>query len=82
MNQTKLGSFIEASTNTMLGFCVSFIAWPPAAGFFEIPFNRQQHFGIILFFTVLSVARGFVLRRWFNARLHRASMVIAEKIIQ
>jgi hypothetical protein len=82
VNQTRLGSLIETATNTLIGFCVSFVAWPPAAWFFDIPFDRAQHFGIILFFTVLSITRGFVVRRWFNARLHRASMAIAAKVVK
>lgn len=80
MNQTKLGSLIETIVNTLIGFGVSFVAWPVAAWAFGIPFNLQQHFGVVLFFTVLSVARGYVVRRWFNARLHKASAAIAARL--
>jgi len=80
MDQTRLGSLIESSANTLIGFCVAFAAWPLVAWFYGIPFDRSQHFGIVLFFTVLSIARGFVVRRWFNGRLHRASMALAAKV--
>jgi hypothetical protein len=33
--------------------------------------------GIGAWFTAISIARGYVLRRWFNARLHRAAQRIA-----
>ena len=28
-------------------------------------------------FTVASVARGYAVRRWFNARIHRAATLLA-----
>ena len=31
-----------------------------------------------LIFTVISVARGYIIRRWFNARLQRAAQRMAE----
>ena len=52
MNQNKLGSLIESTVNTLIGFIVSFV----------------------------SVLRGYAVRRFFNARLHSASLVIAGKI--
>ncbi len=63
--------------NTFIGFIVSYAAWPPAAAMFDMPYSHGQHFGIVLFFTVLSVVRGYVLRRWFNARLHKAVVALA-----
>lgn len=80
MNQSKLGSLIESTVNTLIGFIVSFVAWPIAAFIFSVDYNSYQHFGLVLFFTVVSVLRGYAVRRFFNARLHSASLVIAGKI--
>jgi len=33
-----------------------------------------------LIFTVISVARGYIIRRWFNARLQRAAQRMAEAV--
>lgn len=81
MQQTRLESIIETCFNTLIGFFVSYFAWPVAAWYYEIPYNHSQHFGVVLFFTVLSIARGYVIRRWFNAQLHRVAMAIAAKLI-
>jgi hypothetical protein len=80
MNQTRLGSLIEAVFNTLIGFVISYLAWPYAAKLVGLPFNHAQHFGVVVFFTAISVARGYVVRRWFNAWLHRAAMRLAARI--
>ena len=78
MNQTKLGSLIEALFNTAIGFIVSFIAWPVAAYLFDMEYTRAQHFEVVAFFTVISIARGYVVRRWFNAKLHSTALALAK----
>lgn len=80
MNQTRLASLIEAAINTLIGFVIAYLAWPPAAWFFGIEYQHSQQFGIVLFFTVLSVARGYVVRRWFNRRLHALSVRLSEEL--
>lgn len=77
MKQSRMGSFVEACLSTLIGFVVSYSAWPVVVWFFDMPYNHAQHIGIITFFTVISVIRGYVIRRWFNARLHKAAMKIA-----
>lgn len=73
MNQSRLGSLIEACLNTASGFVLSFLAWQwiivPLAG---LPVDNLMNLQITAFFTVLSVARSYVWRRFFNARLHLA----------
>lgn len=73
MNQSRRASLVEAVLNTLIGLVVSFAAWPVAAAWFDIAYTVSGHFGVTGFFTVLSVARGYVVRRWFNARLRRLS---------
>lgn len=57
MNQTKLGSLIEVTINTFIGFIVSFAVWPVAAWMFTVEYNNTQHFGIVALFTFVSVLR-------------------------
>lgn len=64
--QTKKQSFIEASINTFIGFVISY-----ASTFIIFPlmgFNSSASKNIIitLFFTVVSIFRGYVVRRLFN----------------
>lgn len=47
---------------------------------FDIHYSAGQHVGITVFFTIISVARGYVVRRWFNARLHNAAVRLARKL--
>ena len=77
MDQTKIGSLIEASINTAIGFVVALasqIVVFPMVGI-HVPISTNIEVGA--WFTVISVARSYVIRRWFNARLHRLSMRLA-----
>ena len=42
--------------------------------------ERGQAFGIGLIFTVIALARMYVLRRWFNARLQAAAERLAARV--
>jgi hypothetical protein len=66
VTQTRLQSFRESWTNTALGLVVSI-----AASFVIFPLlgmqsNAFQNIGAVLAFTVISVARNYVVRRFFN----------------
>lgn len=80
MDQSRIGSLIETILNTLIGFVISFVAWPIAALLFSMEYSNAQHFQMTAFFTAISVARGYVIRRWFNGKLKRASNNIAHKI--
>jgi hypothetical protein len=68
MSQTRLGSLIEAWANTLFGFLLSI-----AASFIFFPLlgiqsNGWQNIGAVLLFTVLSIARNYIVRRYFDGR--------------
>lgn len=71
MLQTRRGSLFEAIINTIIGLAVSFIVWPIAAYLFSVEYNAGQQVGMVVTFTVASVARGYVVRRWFNGMIRR-----------
>lgn len=78
MNQTRLGSFIEACINVLIGFWINFFAnlvILPAFGFTSL--TAKTNFLIGIAYTLVSVVRSYVIRRWFNARLHAAAMRLA-----
>lgn len=81
MKQSRLGSLIETCINTLIGFGVAYIAWPIAAVIWGIPYTHSQHFGVVLFFTVISVLRGYLIRRYANHVIHNASGRLAEKLL-
>ena len=77
MDQTRLGSLIEAGINVLIGFAINMAAnfvILPLVGF-EITLAQNLFIGVL--YTLVSVARSFVVRRWFNARLHRAAVRMA-----
>lgn len=70
--QSRLGSFIEAWSGTALGFVINLAASPVIYPVFGASFTFAQNIGIVSVFTVISVARGYVVRRWFNRRWIKA----------
>lgn len=66
MSQTKLGSFTEAWANIAVGFGINFAANLLVLPHFGLPVTAVQAFGIGVIFTVISLVRSYVLRRWFN----------------
>ena len=69
--QSRLASLIESLTNVAIGMVVSFFGQIVVSHWYNLPLNVAQNMQIVLFFTVLSVARSFVVRRWFNRRIKR-----------
>ena len=67
--QTKKQSFIESASNTAVGFLVSY-----ASTFLIFPlmgFNSSgtQNLIITIYFTLVSILRGYVIRRYFNKKI-------------
>jgi hypothetical protein len=77
MNQTRLGSLIEVAINIAIGFslnwCMNLLVLP----LYGFHITGSQAFSMGLIFTIISVVRGYVIRRWFNARLHAAAQALA-----
>ena len=79
MTQTRLQSFIEAAANVAIGFFINMLAnfaILPLIGF-HITLGQNMFIGVL--YTVISVARSYVVRRWFNARLHMAAQALAQR---
>ena len=64
--QTKLGSFVEAWANIAVGFGINFTANLLVLPLFGLAVTASDAFGIGVIFTVISLVRSYVLRRWFN----------------
>ena len=73
MNQTKLESLLESFVNVGSGFIIAFLVW----GFIVRPLiyagylTIDHTLAITIIFTVISVVRGFIWRRFFNAGIHK-----------
>ena len=66
MAQTKLGSFVEAWANIVVGFSINWCANLLILPLYGFKISGGQAFSIGLIFTVISLVRSYVLRRWFN----------------
>lgn len=77
MNQTRLGSFIEACINTAIGFIGSILLGLIVYPMFGHAFSITEVSGITVIFTIWSLIRGYAIRRWFNARIHAAAQRLA-----
>lgn len=65
--QTVWGSIVEAKANIAIGFAVNYCAnllILPAFGFTSL--TPGKNFVLGLAYTVVSLVRQFVIRRWFN----------------
>jgi len=77
MTQSKLGSFIEAWFNVLIGFSINFSANLVILPMFGFNITVADNLLIGVLYTFISVIRSYAIRRWFNARLHAAAMRLA-----
>lgn len=77
MPQTRLGSLIESAMNILIGYWVALLSQLAIFPMFGIHLPFHDNLLIGAWFTLISLARSYIIRRWFNARLHRAAMRMA-----
>lgn len=80
MSQTRIGSLIEAFANVCIGFGINFCANLLILPLFGFHISLTNNFLMGLLYTVISVARSYCVRRWFNARLHAMAQAVAAKL--
>jgi len=80
MQQTRLESLIEVCLGTAIGFTISYSAGPLMYAYLDIPYSHTSNFVITCGFTVLSIARGYLVRRFFNNGLHALAKKIANRL--
>jgi hypothetical protein len=73
MTQSRLGSFIEAWVNVFIGYTINFTANLLIFPLFGWDISIKQNLILGLIFTVISVARSYAIRRWFNKYIHNAA---------
>ena len=81
-DQKRLTSLVEVCLNTAIGFVVSMTIWPYVGALYDIDYTVSRHIGITVIFTVVSIARGYVVRRFFARGLHRAAARIAGRLLE
>ena len=66
--QTKRQSLIETLTNVAIGYLISFIANMLVLPLFGYNINLTDGVLISIIFTIISIVRGYMVRRWFNSK--------------
>jgi len=65
--QTAKGSLVETLVGTAVGFGVSVLLWEVAVKpIWGIETSFVENLSITTLFTIASIARGYVVRRFFN----------------
>lgn len=80
MQQTRIGSLIESLMNIFIGYGVALLSQILIFPLFDINVTLATNLWIGAWFTVISLVRSYVIRRWFNARLHAAAQAMAKAL--
>jgi hypothetical protein len=74
MSQTRLGSFIEACINIVIGFVINFCMNLLILPLFGFHITLLDNFYMGLLYTIVSIVRSYVIRRWFNSMIHNTAV--------
>lgn len=66
MTQSKAMSAVESIANVAIGYGVALLTQILVFPLFDIHATTQEHLAIGAIFTVVSLLRSYVLRRFFN----------------
>ena len=64
--QSRSMSMIEVGVNVGLGLVVSFISQVLIFSAYDVHLSLNQNLTVTLYFTAISIVRGYALRRFFN----------------
>lgn len=68
MAQTKKQSLIETAISTFIGLVVSLATQMVIFPLYGLEVKFNQNVQITIIFTVVSIVRGYLVRRYFNKR--------------
>jgi hypothetical protein len=80
MNQSRLHSFIEALVNVIIGYGVALASQLALFPLFGIHIPLSDNFYIGAWFTLISLVRSYIIRRWFARRISGAASLLAQKV--
>ena len=67
--QTKKQSLLESLTNVLIGYSTAFVSQLLIFPLFSIDVTIGDNLLIGLYFTLISLVRSYVVRRYFNKKL-------------
>ena len=66
--QTKYQSLIESLTNILIGYLTALLSQVLIFPLFDINVTFQDNLLIGLYFTIISLIRSYLVRRYFNSK--------------
>lgn len=81
MNQTKLESLIEALINVLIGYGVAIASQIIIFAHYNMSVPLSQNLLIGFWFTLISIARSYAIRRFFNAGLHKIAVALSKRLL-
>lgn len=69
--QTKIHSFIESLSNIVFGYAVALTSQILIFPLFDIHIPISDNLKIGACFTVISIVRSYLIRRWFTRRTEK-----------
>ena len=66
--QSKKQSFIESLTSTTIGVIIGIVLNLTILPIFGYPVSLSDSLWISVIFTIVSIIRSYIIRRWFNSK--------------
>ena len=73
--QSKKNSLFESFTNVVIGYGAAIATQLIIFPIFDIHISLSENFLIGLWFTIISIIRSYMVRRWFNNRIFNLNKV-------
>lgn len=80
MEQTRLESLFEVCINVFIGWALALLTQFVVFPLYGIHVTIGEQLGMSSIFTTVAVIRGYVIRRWFNAGIHKIVVQFVKKI--
>lgn len=68
MSQSRIGSLIESGTNIAIGYGIALASQLVIFPLYGVHIPLSDNIMIGAWFTVISLARSYAIRRWFNGK--------------
>lgn len=78
--QSRKHSFVESLTNVAIGYVIAFVSQLLIFPMYGGDFTLAQNIYIGLWFTLISVIRSYIIRRWFTKKTETALYQPIEKV--
>ena len=74
VGQSPRSAIVEAWTNILIGFSINYVANLAILPMVGFHIGHVDNFLMGWCYTAISIVRQYVIRRWFNARLHNLAL--------